>query len=205
MELAEEARGALAAAGFPAEAATLDLPRRLERELAELGITGEALAHHALALDRLGALEPWKACPPLGKQPKGDGGSMTGRQTVAFRLDDETLAAVDRYAAERGAALPGAGMTRGEAVRTLIRRGLEAEGVRLEAAPREQHDLSGLETRIAELHGEGLTTRAIAERLNGEGYEAPRGGAVFPTTVHRALHRLRRLGALPTRSAEGRP
>jgi hypothetical protein len=45
---------------------------------------------------------------------------------LALRLDDETLAAVDAYAASLEAAMPGARVTRSAALRVLIAKGLKA-------------------------------------------------------------------------------
>ena len=52
-------------------------------------------------------------------------------QQVAFRFDNELIEAVDAYAAELAKARPGAlEVTRAEAVRELIRLGLERAGER---------------------------------------------------------------------------
>jgi DNA invertase Pin-like site-specific DNA recombinase len=51
--------------------------------------------------------------------------------------------------------------------------------------------LAGVADRLSALKAEGLTVRAIAERLNAEGVLSPAGGAWQAGNVHRALERLR--------------
>jgi hypothetical protein len=50
--------------------------------------------------------------------------------------------------------------------------------------------LAGVADRLRALKAEGLTVRAIADRLNAEGVLSPAGGAWQSGNVHRALSRL---------------
>jgi DNA invertase Pin-like site-specific DNA recombinase len=63
--------------------------------------------------------------------------------------------------------------------------GTRAEGGELVLDETEAETLA----RITELHGEGLSTRAIADRLNAEGLQSKRGGEWYSATVARVLRR----------------
>jgi hypothetical protein len=102
-------------------------------------------------------------------------------QQVALRLNDEDLARLEALAARIRT------VSRNTIARAALRLGLDA----LEADPSravEEDDAETLE-RIHALRAEGLTLRAIAERLTAEGHQTKRGGEWAGETVRKLLDR----------------
>jgi DNA invertase Pin-like site-specific DNA recombinase len=58
------------------------------------------------------------------------------------------------------------------------------------SASRALDRLTPVSARLRALKAEGLTMRAVADRLNAEGLVSPAGGAWQSGNVHRALERL---------------
>lgn len=105
----------------------------------------------------------------------------------AKRISDRTRAALTAYKARGGllgAARPdGRRLSREDGVRGR-ERAVEARQANARAA------YADLSTMVTELRAEGLSLRAIADRLNAEGHTTRRGAAWNPMQVSRVLERL---------------